>query len=224
MMMLQTHVDTVLLAVASSTDNLMVGISVGLSSKKPANQQFVMLNLVVALCNASGTLLATYCGDALKKLPERALKRLAEAVSSSSSPEAYILNFSMGSLLAGMAFAYLAWKECTDTNNNGRDGIKSDDEQDKTSKGSRHSCAIAFPMTLNNLAGGVAAGAMGMPVFEATLYAFVVSLGSMALGHSLATRVVDMQQTYGSTAASTWCKKLSILVYLLLSLQSFLNV
>ncbi|CAB9526599.1 expressed unknown protein [Seminavis robusta] len=214
--MLQTHFDTFLLAVASSTDNFLVGVSSGLSTPAPSTGEFLdnhffRVNFVVALCNASGTLLATYLGDTLRTLPEILLKKLAAAVSTSSSPESYRINFSVPSFLAAVAFAFLAWKEFHD--GDGKDEVDN--------KGT-------LPMTLNNLAGGVAAGVMGISILEATAYAFVVSLGSMSLGHSLATRVVSMQQQstspQGRRDASRWCRNIAVLVYVLLSLQSFMGV
>ena len=125
---LQTHVDAFLLAVASSTDNFMVGISAGLSSSPSVH--FFKVNLAVAICNACGTLLATYGGDNIKKLPELALMRLAAAVSTSSSPETYKINFSIEALLAALAFAYLSWKEYNVQDMDDEDEGKSKDPLD----------------------------------------------------------------------------------------------
>jgi putative Mn2+ efflux pump MntP len=216
---LQPHLDAFLLAAASSTDNFMVGISTGLTS--PSSLHFYKVNLAVALCNACGTLLATYGGDTLKKLPELALMKLAAAVSTSSSPETYRLNFSIEALLAAMAFAYLSWKEYSSE--------ELDDEDDKRKK-TNLSYSIALPMTLNNLAGGVAGGVLGLSAFQATFYAFLVSFLSMALGHFLGNRVVMMQQNSNSNAQETkssttgWCKYVAISIYVALCFQSLAEI
>lgn len=216
---LQTHVDAFLLAVASSTDNFMVGVSAGLSS--PPLSHFYKVNLAVALCNAGGTLLATYGGDHLKRLPEVALMKLAAAVSTSSSPEAYKINFSIPALLAAMAFAYLSWKEYSIE--------ELDDADDKITKQSSLSYSIALPMTLNNLAGGVAGGVLGLSVLQATIYAFFVSLGSMTFGHFLGDRFAMMQQSNGNLqekkiSTNQWCKYISVVIYLVLCFQSLAEV
>ena len=236
-MAIQTHIDACLLAVASSTDNFMVGISAGLisaaasSSSSPsphASRNFYKVNVVVALCNASGTLLATYGGGSLASLPEKALQRLAAVVTTSSSPETYILNIKPASMLAALAFAYLAWKEYVesssgDVTNNANDA----GDDDKAKKAARNSgglsYSMALPMTLNNLAGGVAGGVLGLSVWQATFYAFVVSFGSMALGYYLARRLV--QSTHQSAlGAPRWCQHVAISIYVLLCLQSLWDV
>jgi len=262
--MFRTHFDAFLLAVASSTDNFMVGVSVGLSSPSSSAAtttttavppkkiddnlyQFYKVNLVVALCNASGTLLATYSGTSLRDLPQYALKTLAAAVSSSSSPETYTVNLPIESILAGMAFLYLAWKEYKEDNDDTMDKAAGNgyDEDEKIKKSSNQSkqlsYSIAIPMTLNNLAGGVAGGVLGLSVVQTTCYAFLVSLGSMALGHAVASRIVTWQaqrlqhpnnnsryhskdSTTSTAASMKWCKQVSILIYILLSLQSFFQL
>lgn len=48
---------------------------------------------------------------------------------------------------------------------------------------------LALPMTLNNLAGGVAGGAKGLQPITTALYALVASFLTMALGYSLGQRL-----------------------------------
>lgn len=224
--LIQTHVDSCLLAVASSTDNLVVGISAGLlsaSSSRPTTSQewihFYKVNLAVALCNAGGTFVSTYGGGNLARLPEKALQKLAATVTSSSSPETFVMNVKPESALAAIAFAYLAWKEYSE----GLIEINEDSGDDKTKKAARGlSYSIALPMTLNNLAGGVAGGALGLSALQATSYAFVVSFLSMALGNSLATRLV--KSTTQSALAPRWCQVVAISIYLLLCVQSLLDL
>ena len=48
---------------------------------------------------------------------------------------------------------------------------------------------LAVPMTLNNLAGGVAGGVGGVKPVPAFLLGFLASFAAMALGHELGKRV-----------------------------------
>ena len=253
---LSSHMDAFLLAVASSTDNLLVGLSVGLSTStgsgsaasvihnKSQSQQhqrqrqrqylarFYKVNLVVALCNAAGTLIATYGGVTLRHFPEYALQRLASLISTSSSPETYVINISIESLFAALAFAYLAWKELMDEGDNGDDHHQSEDDKDKDKERKKNtgsdkhavSYQLALPMTLNNLAGGIAGGVLGLTVWQTTIYAFLVSFGSMALGHATARRLSSLVVVSSPSASTKWCKYLAILIYLSLSLHSLFQV
>ena len=70
--------------------NLSWSFTPSTTTRRRLDDNFFRVNLVVALCNASGTLIATYCGDPVKQIPERAPKKLAATVSTSSSPEDYV--------------------------------------------------------------------------------------------------------------------------------------
>jgi len=218
----------------------MVGISAGLNSTTAQSAastrtqvtQFYKVNLVVALCNATGTLLATYGGGRVVQLLEQALQQLAAAATTSSSPQSYTINVKLESLLAAAAFAYLAWKEYIEAfggkgNKHCADAAADDDDDDdKANKSSQSksglSYSIALPMTLNNLAGGVAGGVIGLSAWQATGYAFIVSFGSMALGHFLASQLVPRNRQ--SAASPRWCQQVAIGLYLLLCVQSLMDV
>ena len=225
--LVQAHIDSCLLAVASSTDNLAVGISAGLLSSTTSSRQamtqdrvhFYRVNFVVALCNAAGTFVSSYGGRSLSRVPSLALLKVAAAVTSSSSPETYSLNFKPESAIAAIAFAYLAWQEYSE----GSIEIYNDRGDEKSKKASRGlSYSIALPMTLNNLAGGLAGGALGLSAIQATSYAFAVSFLSMSFGYYLATRLV--KRATPSAFAPRWCQVMAISIYLLLCLQSLLDL
>ena len=134
--------DAFLLALASSTDNFMVGLSVGIS-----NQSLSMgANALISVCNATGAWLASFGGDALgHSLPPH-----------------------LPPLLSALAFGALALKEFWEFGEGLRRKKKvlqnKKDEEimdaNSTSSGKNLNISRAFhlaiPMTLNNLAGGVA--------------------------------------------------------------------
>jgi putative Mn2+ efflux pump MntP len=81
---LTQHLDALLLALASSTDNFTVGLSVGICRKDLS----VWANVVISVCNATGALIAGYGGVVLsQRMPL------------------------LAPLLAATAFAYLAVQE-----------------------------------------------------------------------------------------------------------------
>ena len=140
--------DAFLLALASSTDNFMVGLSVGISNQSLS----FAANALISVCNASGAWLASFGGGALgKSLPPH-----------------------LPPLLSAIAFGFLAlkefwefWqtvqrnkksllskkKEAADANN--VDDTTTSYDSGKSLNMSR-AIHLAIPMTLNNLAGGVA--------------------------------------------------------------------
>ena len=140
-----------LLAIGSSTDNFAVGASLGFSEKKLQ----VHANLIVSVANAFGAFLSCSGGRVLE----------------------HLLYKGIAPTLGGLAFAYLAYDEYINrsvdgTNisintNNDKDTAESKNPQlhDCTDKNTSSSSAtmtlleilqMAIPMTLNNIAGGVA--------------------------------------------------------------------
>jgi putative Mn2+ efflux pump MntP len=87
-------------------------------------------------------------------------------------------------LLASLAFAYvfLGYQELQS---------RTTGEQRKQ----QLSPSVALPMTLNNLAGGVAGGAARIQASVAFLYAFLASLIAMSCGHWNGTTLVDNTST-----------------------------
>lgn len=146
------HLDALLLALASSTDNFTVGLSVGICHKDLS----VWENVVISLCNATGALIAGYGGLVLSQ----GMPLLAP-------------------LLAATAFAYLAVQEF----------IAYYQQSYKREEAPIHLVRLALPMTLNNLAGGVAAGAAGLSPLISALYALLASFGTMAVGYAIGRRL-----------------------------------
>jgi putative Mn2+ efflux pump MntP len=145
--------DAFLLALASSTDNFMVGLSVGIS-----NQSLSFgANALISICNAAGALVASFGGSALgQSLPPK-----------------------LPPLLSAIAFGGLALKEFMEfwqriREKRNRELLKKNEESCQADDGDTASSAgvnstsggktlnmsraihLAIPMTLNNLAGGVA--------------------------------------------------------------------
>ena len=117
------HWQALWLALASSTDNFAVGVSMGLRAARLEGLW------EIAFCNAAGSFLASAGGRQIQFLHP----------------------------LAAMAFLYLAWEEFGSAPNQ--------------LKLRQQWWEIALPMTLNNLAGGVTAGVMGIPPTVNFVYA-----------------------------------------------------
>eukprot|EP00547_Thalassionema_nitzschioides_P000770 CAMPEP_0194216760 /NCGR_PEP_ID=MMETSP0156-20130528/19630_1 /TAXON_ID=33649 /ORGANISM="Thalassionema nitzschioides, Strain L26-B" /LENGTH=100 /DNA_ID=CAMNT_0038945597 /DNA_START=149 /DNA_END=448 /DNA_ORIENTATION=+ len=82
-------------------------------------------------------------------------------------------NKSLFSIIASLVFFYLAYQEIRDN------------DQEKEKGGTQReevSIAMAIPMTLNNLVGGVAGGAVGILPMIAGISALVASYSTMSLG------------------------------------------
>lgn len=168
-----------LLSIGSSTDNFTVGASLGLSSK-PLH---IHVNLIISIANATGALISCAGGQFLE----------------------LFLFQGLPPILAGLAFLYLAYDEYQSCSISLIDYFRQQTEatsktsQDKESKKGEvgnsplgHSTVtntdilrLAIPMTLNNLAGGVAGGAAGVQPLVIGFMAFVASFGMMLLGHYL---------------------------------------
>jgi putative Mn2+ efflux pump MntP len=157
---LTQHLDALLLALASSTDNFAVGVSVGIGhNKKPLP---VWANAVISVCNATGAWMASFGGVLLSQSMPLVAPRLA-----------------------ALAFGVLAlqelWSYRNGSNGNGN-------ERHKLLQVSQV-IRLAIPMTLNNVAGGVAAGAAGLSPGVSGMYALVASFGTMAMGHWVGRRL-----------------------------------
>lgn len=165
--MWKATLEVLLLSIASSTDNFMVGLSVGISGRRLG----VEVNVFISFCNASGAGLAAFLGGTLQQsLPPY-----------------------LAPLLAAVAFGILGiqdlrefrQKKTVDYSNIERRDSK--DEQTKSVTSCPESFAralqLAIPMTLNNLAGGVAGGAFGVTPVQAFVYALIASCFTMSLGY-----------------------------------------
>jgi putative Mn2+ efflux pump MntP len=168
---LKQHVDALLLALASSTDNFTVGVTIGVCGKLLP----LWVNGLISGCNASGAMMAAYGG----------------ALASQHMPL-------LAPLLAAFAFGYLSWSEIV--NYYGRTKRQTskhkEDDEHHQQKPKEHQplhlasvLRLALPMTLNNLAGGVAGGAAGLSPWMASAYALLASFGMMAVGHSVGIKL-----------------------------------
>jgi putative Mn2+ efflux pump MntP len=150
------HIQAVFIAIASSTDNFLVGLSVGLT-RKP-----LPLHVLwgIAFCNATGCFIATSSGEFGGNL----------------------VNDQAGNVLACFAFTYLAAKEY----------LEAQDTEQQIPK--QASLALALPMTINNLAGGITAGLLGIPAFWNFVYALSVSVLTMWIGYGLGKKFLSVSR------------------------------
>jgi putative Mn2+ efflux pump MntP len=162
------HLDALILALASSTDNFTVGFSVGLTG-----QLFPLgANAFIAVCNALGAFVASYGGSFM-----------GEALPSAAA------------MLAALAFGYLAQKELNSYLDH-RKQQQNTPSADKNSAAStlkkidmQNVLGLAIPMTLNNLAGGIAGGAAGLSPTITAMYCLGASFGCLTFGYLLGKRI-----------------------------------
>ena len=242
-----SHWQALILAAASSTDNFLVGVSVGVSGKGlPAEVLWG-----IALCNAAGCGLATWVAGEGGQRMTKMVERIALAYSNSldggggdaadgdssfwsNSNSSYGISSIVGQyLIAAAAFAYLAWQEHREQ--------QQQLQNTQSTSPPPASLQLALPMTLNNLAGGVTGGVLGLNPWINLLYAFLVSVVTMVLGWWLGKRMAITQQRHaqqqhkrnddwkhdgdGDTTNTTGLEQwnlapISIALYLLLSAQS----
>ena len=155
-----------LLAAASSTDNFAVGLSTGLSQKKLSART----NGIISICNASGA----YFASAVSGTSYAS----SASNTASSTSHGWVL-----SVLASLAFFYLAHKEGNDTSKPTHTQMKHDTDVACSNVTATVSPIMAIPMTLNNLVGGVAGGAVGISPIMAATCALFASYLTMAVGH-----------------------------------------
>jgi len=220
----QEHFQALCIAAASSTDNFLVGLALGTElqyseQSSSSSQQHPPHALVwgIAASNAVGCYLATATGSA-------------------------VLQNSAGiqHVVAGTAFAYLGYKEyssCADDSAAPANGaVPQQGQQNGGQEPQRHLpptfWQLALPMTLNNLAGGVASGVAGLSSLTATSYAFLISAIFMYAGLSLGARITRRQHhrkekvdNEDSAAHQHQHRRIATLVsvalYSVLALQSF---
>ena len=179
--MMFLSLEAFLLSLASSTDNFMVGLSVGLTTttittndnKKNQDRQqrhsssILYGNMIISICNATGAYIAGHVGSSTKM----------------------VLPKYWAPLLATIAFGFLAiqefqtfyagWKQKQKQQNDEEDEHSNPTHTQFTTS---RAIQLALPMTLNNLAGGVAGGAVGVTPMEAGMYGFMTSFITMFSG------------------------------------------
>lgn len=144
-----------LLACGSSTDNFAVGASLGIS-RTPLH---ATANAIISLLNAAGAFVAAAGGHVLGELAP-----------------------TLAVLFASLIFGYLAADELIAWKRG--DGAESTLTMSRKSGNNlKEAMRIAVPMTLNNLAGGVAGGAAGIDPRTAGTLALLASYCMMKMGH-----------------------------------------
>jgi len=195
-----------LIALASSTDNFMVGLSVGIS-----NQSLSFgVNAMISICNAMGAWLAGFGGNILGQnlplfispllsaltfgglasqeffefLETARLKQKQDPLGRRKEKQKYQSN--NDKMMKDDKICVINRHEYSNGNNAvaNSSGIPRSNSDGKNLDTSR-ALQLAFPMTLNNLAGGVAGGAIGVSPFQAGIYGLLASFITMALGHSI---------------------------------------
>ena len=185
------HFAAICLSVAASTDNFLVGLSEGLAR----HSLKISVLWGIAASNALGGFVSSSFGHFIVQY----------------------VSVRQQFILTGVGFSLLALQEyfeatsstisAAHNNSSGQLGAAT------TAKSESASLALALPMTLNNVAGGIAGGVLGISPNWNFIYALIVSVLTMWLGYKLGTqaRKTGMIQT----------QRLSIALYLYLSAQSF---
>ena len=130
------------------------------------------VNMTIAVCNAAGALLASYGGSLLGDTAPR-----------------------LAPLLAGSVFAYLGFSE-------GRSWWHEEPSPLAQLAAEGLVARLAIPMTLNNIAGGVAGGVAGVSPVLAAFCVLAASFLMMAGGHTFG-RYLDSALTVDPRVAAS---------------------
>ena len=146
----------IFLASGSSTDNFAVGASLGISNKPLS----LSANAVISCLNAFGAFISASGGHLLGELAPL-----------------------FATLFAALIFAYLSIDEFTSYIRNAQCNDQGSSTLTMKSGNLRDALRIAIPMTLNNLAGGAAGGAVGINAMTSGVSALIASFSMMKLAH-----------------------------------------
>jgi len=186
------YVYPLFLSLGSSSDNFTIAASLGLSSE-PLGFHAI---LIISLANATGAFVSCAGGQVLEQIQ---------------------LNNGIAPILAGFAFLYLAYEEykcCSisflDCLRNKMSTTPSIDKQGQEANTLDDTSfmtimKLAIPMTLNNLAGGVAGGAAGVDPIPFGVMAFIASITMMKLGHKLGSKLGPTLQEQVDTHLISSC-------------------
>ncbi len=161
-------------------------------------------NLIIALCNATGAWAAGKGGlYALNEISHyfnynNHDEPLANAEEINEEENDNVQN--MASLMAAVAFSFLAMDEfksylTSSSPRNGKEDVMDPKENEEVSNEKpqvrsilalKNAMQLAIPMTLNNLAGGVAGGTIGVSAENSFIMAFIFSYLMMDVGYRLA--------------------------------------
>ena len=136
----------------------------------------------------------------------------------------------VASLLSSIAFGFLAFQEVKSARNQQTNGKDDEDQQkqrhmhkdeERNSSSRYHIIVRAFqlavPMTLNNLAGGVTGGAVGITPSQSFVYGWIVSFVTMAVGYWIGSRYYQQQQL------ATDPSRISAILFGILSILAFVD-
>jgi len=158
---LAKHIDALILALASSTDNFTVGFSIGIRRKHLGH----WANALISLCNGFGAFFAVFGGRVIMEvLP------------------------SFANVAAALVFGVLGIVEIVSWYSNGS-GETSTSSSAVGAMNFSQVMQLAVPMTLNNLAGGAAGGAVGLSPGISGFYAVMASYAMMYFGHMAGFRL-----------------------------------
>lgn len=191
------HLDALLLALASSTDNFTVGLAVGI---RQVPLPF-WANGWISLCNASGAWIASHGG--------LWVSQVVVTSNASSHPDNNSQVSSFPLYLSALAFGILAWSEWKSYQQEiAAAGKKKKADEAPAAKSMTSFGAVtqlAIPMTLNNLAGGVAGGAAGLTPELSATYALLASFSTMWCGHCVGQRLsVTIMQGNDNPNQKSW--------------------
>ncbi|KAL7558321.1 hypothetical protein ACA910_019351 [Epithemia clementina (nom. ined.)] len=170
----------------------LVGLSVGFSGK-PLPWHVLW---GISLCNAAGCWIATLTGveggsyifgggttTTSSSTGGHSATPFTKDMDKNDSTTSHN-NKSLQYLLSSIAFGYLAYQEYREQyQQQQKQQQQAPNEPQKTKQPA--SLQLALPMTLNNLAGGVTGGVMGLSASLNALYALVVSVAFMSIGYGL---------------------------------------
>ena len=187
--------DALLLALASSTDNFTVGLSMGIQQTPLP----LWANACISVCNATGAWSAGYGGLWLSR------SAATEGTEGYGNNNKNSNNNTIALFLSALAFGGLAvseWRAYKEDmikteSKYGTKWKKNDDYNDRSTSSTPSTMTsiwtvvkLAVPiMTLNNLAGEVAGGAAGLTPPMSALYALVASFFSMLVGYRVGLRL-----------------------------------
>jgi len=181
------HVDALLLALASSTDNFMVGISMGMGRKR-SDVPPLSANGIISVCNASGAYFASHGGLWVK-----------HSLYVDQRFSLYLSSLAFGVLTL---LEYRGYRDTVRTRVDLQDPDPSPSEHHpsgrpcpRTPRSGVSVWKLAIPMTLNNLAGGVVGGTAGVTPELLAVYALLVSFGTMGAGYWVGKRVTSVLTT-----------------------------
>ena len=206
----------------------------------PTSGMLVVANCIISTSNAFGAYLAALGGSHMITsmmnmrvqllMPTSQKGDEDEGNDNGQGYDSNIVEKQVASLLSSIAFGFLAFQEVNSARNKQkRDNVEDDQQKqrhenkdkERNSSSRCHIVARAFqlavPMTLNNFAGGVTGGAVGITPSQSFVYGWIVSFVTMAGGYWIGSRYCQQQQL------ATDPSQISALLFGILSILSFVD-